>query len=60
VYCQNCYNEGHFIKDYELLKNICHIFKSINHNTNNGEWKLSLKGNGNMHVVQIKTLIIKK
>jgi hypothetical protein len=33
VYCQNCYNEGLFTKDCNLLNKIFHICKNNNHNT---------------------------
>ncbi len=32
VYYQNCYNEGHLIKECKLLNKFCQIWKQYNHN----------------------------
>jgi hypothetical protein len=34
VYCQNCFNEGHFTKEWKLLMKICRICKANDHNIN--------------------------
>jgi hypothetical protein len=32
VYCQNCFNEGHFKKECKLLMEFCRICKASDHN----------------------------
>jgi hypothetical protein len=34
VYCQNCFNEGHFTKECKLLLKFCQMCKASDHNTN--------------------------
>ncbi len=65
VYCQNCFNEGHFTKECKLLMKFCQICKANDHNTNKC---LSKAMSGScpsreiipMHVVQAKIPIVQE
>jgi hypothetical protein len=32
MYCQNCFNKGHFTKECKLLIKLCRICKASDHN----------------------------
>jgi hypothetical protein len=65
VYYPNCFNEGHFTKEYKLLMKFCQIYKAGDHNTN---WCPSKVVSGSfpskeivpMHVVQTEIPIVPK
>jgi hypothetical protein len=57
VYCQNCFHEGHFIKDCKLLMKLCQICKASDHNMDQCPSKAmngscSLKEIVPIHVIQ--------
>jgi hypothetical protein len=63
VYCQICYNKGHFTKECKLLIKFCQICKSDNHNIDQCH-KKSMSGRCPtreivlVHVVQVEALVI--
>jgi hypothetical protein len=65
VYCQNYFNEGHFIKEWKLLMKFCWICKASDHNTNQCPSKAMngscpLRKIVQMHVVQAEIPIVQK